>query len=150
MAICFSTSPLANSSDPSMLLLLNGSPPTLQPPRRSSVALLKPLSHMVSSLGGATSANLSCANSTQIAVPAGNSFSALEDAPKDTSDDDTSYDAPSHHTARASSSCFAVAAYVQWLNMTAWVFTQTKPPRPARPAPQSAKSEGPAARPHNP
>jgi hypothetical protein len=95
--------------------------------------------------GGAPSANLSCAGTTQIAVPTRNSFSALDDAPEDISDDAAAYDASSHHTARESSSCFVAAAYVQRLNKTARVFTQNKPPRPARHAPHSVKSEGPAA-----
>jgi hypothetical protein len=52
VAIGFSTSPLlANSSDPSTLPLLNQIPRTLWRPRRWHVALLKPLNHLVSSMG---------------------------------------------------------------------------------------------------
>jgi hypothetical protein len=121
-AIGFSTSPLANSSTPSTLPLLNHNLRTLRWPRRSHPVLLKPLHRPVSSMGGgATNANLSCADTAQIAVPINNPLSALGDAREDMT---TSEDAPSHHTAGESSSCFAAAAYVQRTNMVTKVFTR--------------------------
>jgi hypothetical protein len=85
---------------------------------------------------GAINASLSCADSTQFIVPTISPFTVIEDALEDTNPT-----ADKDHTNRGSFSCFATAANVQCIKMTAGVFTQNKPPRPARTKLHFARSE---------
>jgi hypothetical protein len=104
--------------------------------------------------GGGTGANILCVDPTRFAVPTRNPFAALHDTSKN---DNNSHDPPANtrHVYCESTSCFAVAAYVQETNMTPRVFTHSKSPRPphtkaqaARPEGQHAQSEEPTTYPH--
>jgi hypothetical protein len=117
---------------------LNPNPRMYRPPHSLLLAILKPLStQWFRALRGATSPNLSYADTTQFAVPINHPFTITDDTPKDV----TPTLEPAH-TDRESPSCFAAAVYTQWTNMTARVFTQNKRPRPARGKPRSAGSKG--------